>query len=79
MLPNADISYIIDDVALFLPQKPWTMTQEHIAVARFREFLRIKTVQPNPDYKRATEFFKDYAQELQLDHEMIEVGYLNAQ
>jgi len=32
--------------------------EENIAVTRFREYLRIKTVQPNPDYIKCTAFLK---------------------
>ena len=46
---------------------------EHIAVTRFREYLRIKTVQPSPDYKASTRFFKSYAAELGLDFDVIEI------
>ena len=37
---------------------------ETIAVARFRQYLRIETVQPNPDYQSAKTFLELYAAEL---------------
>jgi aminoacylase len=37
---------------------------EEIAVSKFREYLRIKTVQPNPDYKSCTAFLLSYAKEI---------------
>jgi hypothetical protein len=41
-------------------------TMEHIAATRFREYLRIKTVQPDPDYKSCSLFLEGYAKELGL-------------
>ncbi|KAI8908730.1 hypothetical protein DFJ77DRAFT_473113 [Powellomyces hirtus] len=49
-----------------------TETKEHIAVTRFREFLRIKTVQPNPDYEGSCVFLEKYAKELGLDYSVVE-------
>ncbi|KAJ1328533.1 hypothetical protein BSLG_010265 [Batrachochytrium salamandrivorans] len=46
--------------------------EEHIAVQRFREYLRIKTVQPNPDYAGAKAFLESYAKELGLAFRSIE-------
>ncbi|CAG8593399.1 4524_t:CDS:2 [Ambispora leptoticha] len=40
------------------------MTTEHPAVSRFREYLRIKTVQPNPDYDSSTTFLLREAKEI---------------
>lgn len=50
----------------------YAVNNEHIAVTRFREFLRIKTVQPNPDYKGCTDFLEHYANELGLGFEVVE-------
>eukprot|EP01112_Ceratiomyxa_fruticulosa_P009736 TRINITY_DN2551_c0_g1_i2.p1 TRINITY_DN2551_c0_g1~~TRINITY_DN2551_c0_g1_i2.p1 ORF type:complete len:426 (+),score=98.35 TRINITY_DN2551_c0_g1_i2:60-1280(+) len=36
------------------------------SVTKFREYLRIRTDHPNPDYHKAAEFLKDYAKELNL-------------
>lgn len=46
---------------------------ENPAVTRFREFLRIKTVQPQPDYAKCTEFLSNQAKELGLKFEEIEL------
>ena len=45
---------------------------EPVSVTRFREYLRIKTVQPNPDYHGCTNFLKRYAEELGLEFRVIE-------
>lgn len=37
---------------------------EPISVKKFRQYLRIKTVHPEPDYKSCTAFLLDYAKEL---------------
>ena len=55
---------------------------EDICVTRFREYIRINTMQPNPDYKvkfplnswldtfskAADEFLRKYAEEIGLDY-----------
>ena len=46
---------------------------EHISVTRFRQYLRIKTVQPNPDYLSAKNFLTEYAKELNLPIQHIEI------
>jgi aminoacylase len=46
---------------------------ESISVTRFRQYLQIKTVQPQPDYESCHPFFKKYAQELELEYETISV------
>lgn len=67
-----------------LPSKPLlhihisiTMTHhdltEHPAVTRFREYLRIKTVQPNPDYVGSTAFLIRQAQEIGMPYSTVEV------
>lgn len=38
--------------------------QEHPAVTRFREYLRINTMQPKPDYKKCVDFLAAQATEL---------------
>ena len=45
---------------------------EHIAVEKFREYLRINTVQPNPDYESCTTFLLQYAKELGLKSKVVE-------
>ena len=42
------------------------MASEDIIVTRFREYIRINTMQPNPDYVGAEKFIKDYGEELGL-------------
>ncbi|KAJ3303819.1 adenylate cyclase [Kappamyces sp. JEL0829] len=40
---------------------------EAVAVQRFRDYLRIRTVQPTPAYQACTQFLTGYAKELGLD------------
>ena len=40
---------------------------EVTSVTRFREYLRIDTMQPNPDYKTAEVFLRRYSDELGLE------------
>ncbi|GAB1600777.1 aminoacylase-1-like [Argonauta hians] len=47
---------------------------EHPAVTNFRRYLRIKTVQPDPDYDGAVEFLKEMAGQLGLPYKVIEVS-----
>lgn len=42
------------------------------AVENFRQYLRIKTVQPTPDYGGAVVFLEKMAKQLQLDYEVFE-------
>nr|XP_039268266.1 aminoacylase-1A-like [Styela clava] len=44
------------------------------AVKKFRDYLRIKSVHPNPDYASAVDFLVEYAKELQLEFKRVEVG-----
>ena len=44
-----------------------------VAVQRFVEYIQIKTVQPEPDYKNALKFLKNYAQELGLEYQAITI------
>ncbi len=44
-----------------------------VAIQRFVEYIQIKTVQPEPDYKNALKFLKNYAQELGLDYRAITI------
>lgn len=48
-------------------------TEEHIAVKNFREYLRIKTVQPHPDYEGATRFLRRMAHDLDLPFKVLHV------
>lgn len=43
------------------------------AIENFRNYLRIKTVHPNPDYEGCVKFLAGIAKELGLEHEIIEV------
>ncbi|CAL1528244.1 unnamed protein product, partial [Lymnaea stagnalis] len=51
---------------------------EDIAVTRFREYLRINTSQPAPNYAEATGFFKNYALELGLEFNSIKLTEKNS-
>lgn len=44
------------------------------AVRKFQEYLRIKSVQPNPDQESTVKFLNEYAEELELEFENIVVG-----
>lgn len=44
-----------------------------LAIQRFVEYLQIKTVQPEPDYKTALVFLKKYAEELGLEYRIIKL------
>lgn len=46
--------------------------EEHPATALFREYIRIKTVQPNPDYESCMRFLKSQAEVLQLPWKITE-------
>ena len=41
---------------------------EDILVTRFREYIRINTMQPDPDYVAAAEFIRKYGEELGLEY-----------
>ncbi|CAF1048005.1 unnamed protein product [Didymodactylos carnosus] len=47
---------------------------DELAVQHFVDYLRIKTVQPLPDYEKAFEFLQSYAMELDLNYQKIQVG-----
>jgi len=40
--------------------------KEDIAVTRFRDYIKIKSVHPNPDYESAVKFLESYAKEIGL-------------
>lgn len=42
-----------------------------LAIQRFIEYVQIKTVQPDPDYKSALKFLKNYAEELGLEYKIL--------
>jgi len=48
------------------------MAEEHIAVTNFREYLRIKTVHPDPDYASAVEWLRKQAKDLDLEFNIVE-------
>ena len=50
---------------------------EDILVTRFREYIRINTMQPNPDYEGADKFIKNYGDELGLKKGDFLIQYLN--
>lgn len=45
-----------------------------LAVSKFQEYLRIKTVHPSPDYESAVKFLVDYGRELQLETKCVAVS-----
>ncbi|CAG8488122.1 4876_t:CDS:2 [Acaulospora colombiana] len=47
-------------------------TPENPAVTRFRQYLRCKTVQPNPDYESCTKFLLEQAKEIGLKAQTFE-------
>jgi len=47
---------------------------EHPAVTTFREYIRIKTVQPNPDYDSAVKFLEKQAQILGLPCKVVKLS-----
>ncbi|KAF9899932.1 adenylate cyclase [Linnemannia zychae] len=47
-------------------------TNEHPAVTRFREYLRIDTRQPTPDYAGSTEFLIRQAKEIGMPYRVVE-------
>ncbi|KAF9190123.1 adenylate cyclase [Haplosporangium sp. Z 767] len=49
-----------------------THSEEHPAVTRFREYLRIKTVQPEPDYWGASKFLIRQAEEIGMPYRIVE-------
>jgi aminoacylase len=49
--------------------------QDELAIKRFVEYIQIKTVQPQPDYERALQFLKQYAQELDLEYSVITIDH----
>ena len=46
---------------------------EHRAVTYFREYLRIKSVQPEPDYDGCLQFLTRHASRLGLDYHVTEL------
>ncbi|XP_038626560.1 aminoacylase-1 [Tachyglossus aculeatus] len=51
-----------------------SMGQEHPSVTLFRQYLRIRTVQPDPDYDAAIQFLEKMAGELELEFQKVEVA-----
>ncbi|GFN97463.1 aminoacylase-1-like [Plakobranchus ocellatus] len=47
---------------------------EHPSVTRFREYLRINTMHPNPNYYPALEFLRRQASEMGLEFKILETG-----
>ncbi|CAA92447.1 N-acyl-aliphatic-L-amino acid amidohydrolase [Caenorhabditis elegans] len=50
------------------------MSEEHIAVTRFREYLRVNTEQPNPDYVACRDFLFKYADEVGIERKAVETA-----
>ncbi|XP_071529982.1 aminoacylase-1-like isoform X2 [Panulirus ornatus] len=55
-----------------LPESDITMEGEHPAVTNFRNYIRINTVQPRPDYASCTKFLKKQAEDLGADFQVVE-------
>ncbi|RUS26178.1 hypothetical protein BC938DRAFT_471126 [Jimgerdemannia flammicorona] len=55
-----------------IPSPPTAMSDEHPSVTRFREYLRIKTVQPTPDYNTCVTFLQRQASEIGLPVRVVE-------
>uniref|UniRef100_A0A6I8PNG7 N-acyl-aliphatic-L-amino acid amidohydrolase n=1 Tax=Ornithorhynchus anatinus TaxID=9258 RepID=A0A6I8PNG7_ORNAN len=51
-----------------------SLGQEHPSVTLFRQYLRIRTVQPDPDYDAAIQFLEKMAGELELQCQKVEVA-----
>jgi aminoacylase len=47
--------------------------EEHPSVALFREYLRIRTVQPKPDYAASTAFLRRQAEAIGLPFRVVEM------
>ena len=47
--------------------------EEHPAVTLFREYLRIKSVHPDPDYDSCVAFLTRMANELELPYRVVEM------
>lgn len=52
---------------------PAAAADDQAIVARFQEYLRINTVQPNPDYYKAVDFIISQAKPLSLESQTIEL------
>ncbi|CAL1528246.1 unnamed protein product, partial [Lymnaea stagnalis] len=48
--------------------------EENESVSRFREYLRINTMQPNPDYDAALCFLQKQASEIGMEFKILESG-----
>ena len=46
---------------------------DNLSVERFVQYLQVKSVQPDPDYKSAVAFLEKYAKELNLKCKVVEV------
>jgi aminoacylase len=47
--------------------------QEHVAVTTFRQYLRVRTVQPKPNYEEAAHFLTNLGQSIGLEPKIIEI------
>jgi aminoacylase len=54
-------------------KKKQKIADEHVAVTKFREYLRVNTMHPNPDYYACAEFLKVYAKDLGLEYNTVEM------
>lgn len=72
MAPAALVSlrYLPLLLLLLIPQTDASFPED--AVSNFREYLRIRTVHPQPDYEAAKNFLVGYGKNLTLDVEVME-------
>ena len=71
MAPTTKRSAVVASEVESLAKKP--LTEEHPAVTLFRQYLRIKSVQPDPDYDSCLVFLRNQAERLGLDHHTTEM------
>ena len=74
MAPTTKRSAVIASEVESLAKKP--LTEEDPAVTLFRQYLRIKSVQPDPDYDSCLVFLRNQAQRLGLEHHTTEMVQL---
>ena len=63
------VFYLIPTIQIFLTE----VDKENPATTLFRKYLRIKSVQPNPDYQGCVEFLKEQAERLGLQYYVTEM------
>ena len=71
MAPTTKRSAVVASEVESLAKKP--LTEEDPAVTLFRQYLRIKSVQPDPDYDSCLVFLRNQAERLGLEHHTTEM------